>query len=149
MKTPLENNIVKRKAGVSEIPRVSIVDDDESVREAVKNLLRSVGFGAEAFASAADFLNSGYLKDTACLILDLRMPETSGLELQQKLVSANWRIPIIFITAHVSDKEARARALQLGAVGFLYKPFSEEDLLNAVYAVLGSGGYGGLSVHSC
>ena len=133
---------MKREVGMSEIPRVSIVDDDESVREAIKSLLRSVGLGADAFASAEDSLNSDYLRNVGCLILDVRMPGMSGLELQQHLASANCRIPIIFMTAHASDKGARARALQSGAVDFLYKPFSEEALLSDVYAALGSGGGG-------
>ena len=133
---------MKREVGMSEIPRVSIVDDDESVREAIKSLLRSVGLGADAFPSAEDFLNSDYLRNAGCLILDVRMPGMSGLELQQQLASANCRIPIIFITAHASDKGARARALHSGAVDFLYKPFSEEALLGDVYAALGSGGGG-------
>lgn len=132
--------MMKGKAGISEIPRVSIVDDDESVREAIKSLIRSVGLGAEVFASAEDFLNSDYRRDTSCLILDVRMPGMSGLELQQQLVSADCPIPIIFITAHASDEEARARALQSGAVDFLLKPFSEEALLSDVYAALYSGG---------
>ena len=127
------------KAGMPEIPHVSVVDDDESVREAIKSLLRSVGLSAEVFASAEDFLNSGDLGDTACLILDVRMPGMGGLELQQQLASDNQQIPIIFITAHASDTEARARAFQLGALDFLFKPFSEEALLSDVYAALGSG----------
>ncbi|HEX8922098.1 MAG TPA: response regulator [Pyrinomonadaceae bacterium] len=127
---------------MSEIPHITVVDDDESVREAIKSLIRSVGLGAEVFASAEDFLNSGNLHETACLILDVRMPGMSGLELQQRLAADNYSIPIIFVTAHASDREARARALQLGAVDFLFKPFSEEALLNDVYKVLGSGGGG-------
>lgn len=124
---------------MSEIPHISVVDDDESVREAIKSLIRSVGLDADVFASADDFLNSGDLRDTACLILDVRMPGMSGLELQQRLASDNCRIPIIFITAHASDSEARARALQSGAIDFLLKPFSEDALLNDVYAALGPG----------
>jgi FixJ family two-component response regulator len=131
---------MKGKAGMSESPRVSIVDDDESVREAIRSLIRSVGLSAETFASAEDFLNSDYQQGASCLILDVRMPGMSGLELQQQLISADCRIPIIFITAHASDEEARARALQSGALDFLLKPFSEEALLNDVYAALSSGG---------
>lgn len=133
---------MKDKAGMSKIPHVSVVDDDESIREAIKSLLRSVGIEANVFASAEDFLNSDYTRDTACLILDVRMPGMSGLELQQRLVSANCLLPIIFITAHASDEGARSRALQSGAVDFLLKPFSEEALLNDVYAALESGGGG-------
>jgi FixJ family two-component response regulator len=139
MENPIENNTMIRKVGLSETPRVSIVDDDESVREAIKGFLKSMGLGADVFASAEEFLNSEYLHDTACLIVDVRMPGMSGLELQHQLASANWQIPIIIITAH-GDEKARARALQLGAVAFLHKPFSEEALLDAVYAALEAGG---------
>jgi len=119
-------------------PRVSIVDDDESVREAINSLLRSVGLQAQVFASAEEFLNSGYQNHAGCLILDVRMPGMNGLQLQEQLVSAECDIPIIFITAHVSDTQARTRALQSGAVDFLIKPFSEEALLNDVYTALRS-----------
>lgn len=119
-------------------PRVSIVDDDESVREAINSLLRSVGLQAQVFASAEEFLNSGYQHHADCLILDVRMPGMNGLQLQEQLVSAECDIPIIFITAHVSDNHARTRALQSGAVDFLIKPFSEEALLDDVYTALRS-----------
>jgi FixJ family two-component response regulator len=143
MRNPRENNTIKSIVGESGAPRVSIVDDDESVREAIKSLFKSVGLGADVFASAEEFLNSDYLRDTACMILDVRMPGMSGIELQQQLAADSLRIPIIFITAH-GDEESRARALQQGAVGFLRKPFSEEALLDAVYTALESGGYGDL-----
>ena len=90
----------------------------------------------EAFASAEEFGNSGYLEETACLILDVRMPGVDGLELQQRLSEAGERIPIIFITAHADDAQER-RAMEAGAVGFLYKPFSQESLLQAVRSALG------------
>jgi FixJ family two-component response regulator len=120
-----------RKARVPEIQKISIVDDDESVREALKSLLKSVGFTADAFASAEEFLNSGELPRTACLILDIRMPGMSGVELQDRLSASHRRLPIVFISAHADD-EARARALENGAVEFLQKPFSDEALLNAI-----------------
>ena len=135
MNSPRESNTVEDKSGAAQIPHVSIVDDDESVREAIESLLRSVGLGADVFASAEEFLKSDRLKDTDCLILDVRMPGMTGLELQERLGSIEYKIPIIFITAHVSDQEARDRALQAGAVDFLRKPFSEEILLKDVYAV--------------
>jgi FixJ family two-component response regulator len=135
MKSPRESNPVEEKSAAAQSPHVSIVDDDESVREAIKSLLRSVGFGADVFASAEEFLRSDRLKDTTCLILDVRMPGMNGLELQERLASLEYKIPIIFITAHVSDQEARHRALQAGAVDFLRKPFSEETLLEGVYAI--------------
>ena len=114
---------------------ISIVDDDESIREAIQSLLRSVGFRAKTFASAEQFLQSDQIENTACLILDVRMPGMSGLELQRRLIATQCRIPIVFVTAH-GDEEARSRALQEGAVEFLLKPFSEEALLNAIQAAL-------------
>ena len=114
---------------------ISIVDDDESMREALQSLLRSVGFRAETFASAEQFLQSDQIENTACLILDVRMPGMSGLELQRRLIATQCRIPIVFVTAH-GDEEARSRALQEGAVEFLLKPFSEEALLNAIQVAL-------------
>jgi FixJ family two-component response regulator len=122
---------------MSEIPLIAVVDDDEAIREAVQSLLRSVGLRAEVFASAEDFWHAGHLQDTACLIVDVRMPRMSGLEFQRQLAAANCPIPIIFITAH-GDEEARGRALRAGAVDFLDKPFSDEVLLRAVHAALQS-----------
>jgi FixJ family two-component response regulator len=122
---------------MSEIPLIAVVDDDAAIREAVQSLIRSVGLRAEVFASAQDFLQSGRLQDTACLIVDVRMPRMSGLELQQQLTTAHCPIPTIFITAH-GDEETRARALRAGAVGFLNKPFGDEVLLGAVQAALQS-----------
>ena len=123
--------------GVRGASIISIVDDDESNREAVSTLLKSAGFTVEAFASAEDFLNSTHRHHTACLILDLRMPGMNGLELQQRLAAARSRIPIIFVTAD-ADEAARARALQAGAIDFLPKPFREEALLQAVRMALGN-----------
>jgi FixJ family two-component response regulator len=119
----------------SSVPMISIVDDDESVREALESLLKSVGYRAEVFASAQEFLRLGQHQDSRCLILDVRMPGLSGLELQRQLVSSGPSIPIIFITAH-GDEAARAQALGAGAVAFLRKPFTEEALLKAVDAAL-------------
>jgi FixJ family two-component response regulator len=120
---------------VIETALISIVDDDESIREAIQSLLRSVGFRAETFASAEQFLQSDQIENTVCLILDVRMPGMSGLELQRRLIATQCRIPIVFVTAH-GDEEARSRALQEGAVEFLLKPFSEEALLNTIQAAL-------------
>jgi FixJ family two-component response regulator len=122
---------------MSEIPLITVVDDDAAIREAVQSLIRSVGLRAEGFASAPDFLQSGHLPDTSCLIVDVRMPCMSGLELQQQLTTAHCPLPILFITAH-GDAATRARALSAGAVAFLDKPFSEEGLLRAVQAALPS-----------
>jgi FixJ family two-component response regulator len=113
-------------------PLVSVVDDDESVRESLRGLIRSVGFRVEAFASAAAFSSSEQLGETDCLILDVRMPGTTGLELQRQLAASEHHIPIIFITAHGSDEGVRSRALRDGAVAYLTKPFSEEALLEAI-----------------
>ncbi len=120
---------------MSETALISIVDDDESMREAIQSLLRSVGFRAKTFASGEQFLQSDQIEHTACLILDVRMPGMSGLELQRRLMATQCRIPIVFVTAH-GEEEARSRALQEGAVDFLLKPFSEEALLNAIQAAL-------------
>ena len=120
------------------MPRVqliSIVDDDDALRNSLDDLIRSIGFRTQGFPSAEAFLSSNQACDTACLILDVRMPGMNGLDLQRQMVAANWRIPIIFITSHADDG-ARARALEAGAVAFLYKPFREEELLNAIDAAL-------------
>jgi FixJ family two-component response regulator len=121
---------------VSEQPLVCVVDDDALIRDSTVRLIRSFGFRVEAFASAAEFGNSGYFEETACLILDVRMPGMDGLELQYHLSEAGERIPIVFITAHADDEQER-RAMEAGAVGFLYKPFSQESLLQAVRSALG------------
>ena len=118
-------------------PLISIVDDDDSLRNSLNNLIRSVGFGAQGFSSAEAFLKSNQLHDTACLILDVRMPGMSGLDLQRQLMAADCQIPIVFITSH-GDDDARSRALAAGAVEFLYKPFREEALLNAIHTALKS-----------
>jgi FixJ family two-component response regulator len=117
------------------VPLITIVDDDDSLRKSLDNLLRSVGFRTQGFSSAEAFLSSQQVHDTACLILDVRMPGMSGLDLQRQLGATNWHLPIIFVTAHVDDA-ARARALAAGAVDFLYKPFHEEALLNAINTAL-------------
>ena len=114
---------------------IAVVDDDESVRTALKELLRSVGLAARAFASAEDFLESGQQQQTGCLIADIRMPGMSGLELQAKLNADRCRIPTIFITAH-GDEKMRMQALRAGAVEFLAKPFDDEALLERVRTAL-------------
>jgi|SRR5215212_4581867 len=112
-------------------PLISIVDDDESVRTALKSLIDSVGFRAEVFGSGEEFLKSPYLSQTDCLITDVRMQGMSGLELQERLNAAGSRVRIVFISAH-DDKEARACGLRRGAIAFLQKPFSEDSLLGAI-----------------
>ena len=114
---------------------VSIVDDDESVCKALKRLIQSLGLKAKTFGSPEEFLRSSHVNETACLILDVVMPGLSGLDLQRNLVASRQPIPIIFITAH-DDEHKRRQALDLGAVGFLRKPFSEQALINMVNAAL-------------
>jgi FixJ family two-component response regulator len=120
---------------MSAAPLISIVDDDDSLRNSLNNLIRSVGFGVQGFSSAEAFLDSNQRHETACLLLDVRMPGMGGLELQRQLGANNCRIPIIFITSH-GDDNARARALAAGAVAFLDKPFREEALLQAIDSAL-------------
>jgi FixJ family two-component response regulator len=136
--TTLQSDLTRSEIDLPEIPLISIVDDDESVREALKNLIESVGFRTEVFSSGEDFLNSDHFGDTDCLIVDVRMPGMSGLELQERLNAVHSLIPLIFISAH-ADEEARARALQAGAVDFLQKPFSEDPLLRAIEVSLKMG----------
>jgi len=114
---------------------VMIVDDDESIRRAARRLIKSYGFPVETFASAEDFLSSGRLHETACLVLDVQMPGLNGLELQSRLITDGHQVPIIFITAF-NDENARAQALKAGAVGYLVKPFEEADLLTAINVAL-------------
>ena len=116
---------------MSQAALISVVDDDISVREAIESLLKSVGYRVALYASGEEFLNLGSPQESSCLILDVRMPGMSGLELQCRLNVNHISIPIIFISAH-SDGNAQARALALGAIAFLQKPFSEEALLGAI-----------------
>ena len=117
------------------LPLISVIDDDDSVRESLQGLIRSVGFAVEVFASAEEFLQSDHLHQTHCLILDVRMPGMNGLELQRELTDTHCEIPVIFITAH-GNESARTQALKSGAVDYLCKPFSEDALLNAIRATL-------------
>lgn len=122
---------------MSEEHAISVVDDDESIRQALEGLLRSAGFRAAAFASAEAFLQAPQRWTTGCLILDLRLPGMGGLELQDRLAAEGPRVPIIVLTAH-GDEAARTRALGAGAAAFLRKPVDGEALLSAVEAVLKS-----------
>jgi FixJ family two-component response regulator len=119
-------------------PLISVVDDDHSVRESLARLIRSVGFGVMVFGSAEEFLSAGPGRDPDCLILDIRMPGMNGLELQRELSSTDPDLPVIFITAHGSDHEVRARALGAGAVDYLLKPLKEDEVLKAIDAALSS-----------
>jgi FixJ family two-component response regulator len=119
------------------VPRhiISVVDDDESTRKSTTLLIESFGFQASGFESADSLLMSSQLQETSCLIIDVRMPGTNGLQLQKHLAAAGYQIPIIFITAY-DDKESRRRAMQAGAVAFLGKPFTADLLLQTVHSAL-------------
>ncbi len=120
---------------MASIPLISIVDDDDALRSSLENLIRSFGLRAQGFSSAEAFLRSNQVHETDCLILDVRMPGMSGLELQRQMAVANSHLPIIFITSH-QDDDRRTQALEAGAVAFLYKPFYEGELLNAIDTAL-------------
>jgi FixJ family two-component response regulator len=111
------------------------VDDDFRVRESIESLVESAGYGALVFASAEEFLKSGYLAEMICLVTDVRMPGMDGIELQRRVRLERPELPVIFISAHQND-EARQRALEGGAVAFLYKPFDAAELLGAIQAAL-------------
>jgi FixJ family two-component response regulator len=132
-----ENQVPNNNAKSSAAPLVCIVDDDTSMADSTRFLVRSFGFRAEAFFSAQEFLDSALVEETRCLvlILDLRLPGMGGLELQRHLTSANHRIPIVFISARANEDERR-RAMAGGAVAFLTKPFSEDELVSAIQAAL-------------
>jgi FixJ family two-component response regulator len=114
---------------------VSVVDDDESVRESLPDLLRVCGFSAQAFSSAEEFLASGLVGQTKCLVLDITMPGMTGPDLQRELRRRRQEIPIVYITAR-RDETVRPRMLEQGAVECLFKPFSERALLDAVTTAL-------------
>jgi len=114
---------------------VSIVDDDPGICLAVKALMRSAGLAAEAFLSAEDFLESGNVGQTECLVLDMQLPKMSGLELQKHLAATGVRVPIVFITAH-DQAEAQAAAIELGATAFLSKPLCRGLLLQCVLGIV-------------
>jgi FixJ family two-component response regulator len=114
---------------------IFVVDDDESVRRALKRLMKSVGLKVATFASAKEFLSTGGIRRTGILVLDVRMPEMTGLEMQTQLAASGAKIPVIFISAH-EDSRAVERALEAGAEAFLYKPFDDQDLLAAIYRAL-------------
>ena len=114
---------------------IAVVDDDEFLRESLQDLLRELGYSVRAFASAEEFLASGAIGDTDCLLLDIAMPGMSGPELQRELMIRSRRIPVIFITAH-GDQHVRSRLIHQGAVDCLFKPFTEAGLLAALDAAL-------------
>jgi FixJ family two-component response regulator len=116
-------------------PLISIIDDDESVRDAIKGLMRSLGYRVEAVASAQEFLSSRHVRRTSCLITDMQMPGMTGLELHQRLSTSGKSIPSILITAYPDDG-VRERALSAGVIGYLSKPFEEDDLLACIRSAL-------------
>jgi FixJ family two-component response regulator len=134
--TPSLVSLARRRMGrVQKVPIVTIVDDDESVRVAVKSLLRALGYVVYTFASAEDYLRSPRVNDTSCLITDVQMPGMTGFDLQRYLMDKGWRTPIIFVTAF-PEETIRTRALEAGVVCFLSKPFDEQSLINCLDRVL-------------
>lgn len=120
---------------MNDVSLISVVDDDESLRESLEGLLKALGYGVKVFSSAESFLGSKTLAQTRCLILDVRMPGMSGPELQRELAGQRIQIPTIFITAH-SDEDVVSRVMAGGAVECLLKPFSEDSLLKAISQAL-------------
>ena len=118
------------------LPLIAVVDDDISVRESLESLIRSVGMEVRVFESAEEFLNSDHPKKPDCLILDVRMPGMSGIELHRCLLARNYNVPVVFITADGSDVRARSEASSDYTVAYLTKPFSEDELLDSVHAGL-------------
>jgi FixJ family two-component response regulator len=117
-------------------PLVEVVDDDVSVRESLESLISSVGLEVRVSASAEEFLSSAHPRKADCLVLDVRLPGMSGIELHHHLMSQRRNVPVIFITAHASDSGARAEAASDWTVAYLTKPFDEDELLDAVHAAL-------------
>ena len=114
---------------------IAIVDDDPALRRGISGLLRSLGFAAVDFSTAEEFLSSGRAKDISCVITDVRMPGMSGVELQDRLIAAGHKVPIIFMTAFPEER-TKARAIKAGAFGFLTKPFAQNALLDCVNSAL-------------
>jgi FixJ family two-component response regulator len=137
MRSTVEQSAAGTNAATNPLRRISIVDDDAAIREALKSLMRSVRFQVDAFGSAEEFLASDISPDTACLILDVYLPGMSGFELQSRLNVEGRGIPIIFITAH-ADEVSRQRALKAGASDFLGKPVRHDVLFKAIQAAIES-----------
>ena len=129
MRGRLEPSVIETNA------TIFVVDDDVSVRKALNRLMKSVGFTVETFASAQEFLNYAPCEDPGLLVLDVRMPGMSGLELQKQLIASGSEIPIIFITAH-EDPEAHTLAMEGGAIAFFQKPFDDQKLFDAIHLAL-------------
>lgn len=116
------------------IPLVAVVADDVAVRESLESLIRSVGMAVAVFASAEEFLNSAHPNKLDCLILDVRMPGMSGIELHRHVLASNCKLPVVFITAHGFDERARSESSSAWTVAYLTKPFNDDELLDAVHA---------------
>jgi FixJ family two-component response regulator len=130
------NNYKREGYSLSErTTTIAIVDDDPAVRRGISGLLRSLGFAAVDFSSAEEFLNSGRATDMSCVITDVRMPGMSGVELQDRLIAAGHKIPVIFMTAFPEER-TKTRAIKAGAFGFLTKPFAQNTLLDCVHSAL-------------
>jgi FixJ family two-component response regulator len=127
--------VKKGKSLLAQPVKISIVDDDEELREATKGLVRSLGYAAATFGSAEEFLNSERRHDTSCVIADVQMPGLSGVEMQRQLIAEGNRLPMIFVTAFPEDR-IRASAMEAGAVGFLSKPCNEEHLIGCLDSAL-------------
>ena len=124
---------------MQQVAVISIVDDDESVREATKSLVRSLGYQAATFGSAEEFLGSAEMMATACLITDVQMPGLSGVELQDRLIADGHRMPTIFVSAF-PDERVQRRVLGSGAIGYLHKPYEEDRLIECIDTALKSRG---------
>src|SRR5882757_7967057 len=131
----MEPRVVRRLSQSPAAPTVFVVDDDALVRAAIQGMLKSVGLRSEIFATPQEFLRSKRRDGPSCLVLDVRLPGVSGLEVQRELADAGIRIPIIFITGH-GDIPMTVKAMKSGAVEFLTKPFRDQDLLDAIYQAL-------------
>ena len=121
----------------SSSPRIAIVDDDALVRESLQDSLESAGYTVESHGSAEDFLTAGCARDIKCLILDIRLPGISGIELQNRLTGLGCEVPIIFVTALANNEALRNQAIRQGAKGFLRKPVRREDLLSTIRTAAG------------
>ena len=130
-------NPKRKEIGLPKVPMISIVDDDQSVREAISALVRSLGYAVATFASAENFLESDRVNDTSCLITDVQMSGLSGVELQSRLIADGRHMPIIGVTAH-PEESIRTQMLRAGAVGFLSKPFNDECLIDCLAIALKS-----------
>jgi FixJ family two-component response regulator len=137
----ISHDVILESAVTGNSPLVFVVDDDESVRHAMRRLMKSVGFRVKTFASAEEYLESGRQEAPTCLVLDVRMPGKSGLELQEELAASGSSLPIIFITAY-DNGEVQSRAMKANAVAFLRKPFEDQALLDAIQKAFNRGAPG-------